>query len=162
MKLTRLELRNWWQHECLDIDFPSAPIIRLCWPNNAGKSNIIRAIGRALAQGGTDFEQAPGLRYGTNSGSIRLCAMTHEHLPFAARSAREGTSPWNLKTRGWSKSRRSPNNWRLGLDRRKCFCNFSSRARARSPRSWWKRAVTGFVNSSRFAVSKASWKSRRL
>ena len=62
MKLTRLELRNWCHHECLDIDFPSAPIIRLCGPNNAGKSNIIRAIGRALAQGRTDFERASGLR----------------------------------------------------------------------------------------------------
>ena len=83
MKLTRLELRNWCQHESLDIDFPSAPIIRLCGPNNAGKSNIIRAIGRALAQGRTDFERTSGLRYGTNSGSIRLFATTHEHLPFA-------------------------------------------------------------------------------
>ena len=83
MKLTRLELRNWCQHESLDIDFPQDRIVRLYGHNNAGKTNIIRAIGRALAQGRSDFERVSGLRYGAKSGSIRLSALTHEGLPFA-------------------------------------------------------------------------------
>jgi exonuclease SbcC len=83
MKLTRLELRNWCQHESLDIDFPQDRIVRLYGHNNAGKTNIIRAIGRVLAQGRTDFERVSGLRYGAKSGSIRLSAVTHEGMPFA-------------------------------------------------------------------------------
>ena len=58
MKLLRLELKNWCQHPELDITFPDEPIIHLSGPNNGGKSNLIRAIGRVVAQGRSDFGNA--------------------------------------------------------------------------------------------------------
>lgn len=82
VRLCRLELRNWCQHAELVIDFPEASIIRIAGSNNAGKSNLIRAIGRVLAQGRSEYGDATDLRYGTQEGAIRLTALTHAHTKF--------------------------------------------------------------------------------
>ena len=82
MKLLRLELKNWCQHSELDIAFPEEPIIHLSGPNNGGKSNLIRAIGRVVAQGRSDFGDASDIRFGTKQASIRLTALTHERTQF--------------------------------------------------------------------------------
>ncbi len=82
MKLLRLELKNWCQHSELDIVFPEEPIIHLSGPNNGGKSNLIRAIGRVVAQGRSDFGDASDIRFGTKQASIRLTALTHERTQF--------------------------------------------------------------------------------
>jgi exonuclease SbcC len=82
MKLLRLELKNWCQHPELDITFPDEPIIHLSGPNNGGKSNLIRAIGRVVAQGRSDFGNASDIRFGAKEASIRLTALTHERTQF--------------------------------------------------------------------------------
>jgi exonuclease SbcC len=82
MKLLRLELKNWCQHPELDLTFPDEPIIHLSGPNNGGKSNLIRAIGRVVAQGRSDFGNASDIRFGAKEASIRLTALTHERTQF--------------------------------------------------------------------------------
>ncbi len=82
MKLLRLELQNWCQHSELAIDFPSDPIIHLSGPNNVGKSNLIRAIGRVLAQGRSDFGDTSDIQYGAKQATIRLSAQTAEGTRF--------------------------------------------------------------------------------
>ena len=82
MKLLRLELKNWCQHPELDITFPDEPIIHLSGPNNGGKSNLIRAIGRVVAQGRSDFGNASDIRFGAKQASIRLTALTHARTQF--------------------------------------------------------------------------------
>jgi len=82
MKLLRLELQNWCQHTHLAIDFPSDRIIHLSGPNNVGKSNLIRAIGRVLAQGRSDFGDTSDIQYGAKQAAIRLTAQTAEGTRF--------------------------------------------------------------------------------
>lgn len=82
MKLLRLELQNWCQHTELAIDFPPDPIIHLSGPNNVGKSNLIRAIGRVLAQGRSDFGDYSDVQYGAKQAVIRLTAETAEKVRF--------------------------------------------------------------------------------
>src|SRR5213592_1814818 len=82
MKLLRLELQNWCQHTELAIDFPSDPIIHLSGPNNVGKSNLIRAVGRVLAQGRSDFGDTSDIQYGAKQATIRLTAQTAEGTKF--------------------------------------------------------------------------------
>ena len=82
MKLLRLELKNWCQHPELDITFPDEPIVHLSGPNNGGKSNLIRAIGRVVAQGRSDFGNASDIRFGAKQASIRLTALTPARTQF--------------------------------------------------------------------------------
>jgi exonuclease SbcC len=82
MKLLRLELRHWCQHTELDLLFPDEPILLLSGPNNSGKSNIVRAIGRVLALGRSEFGDASAIQHGAEQASVRLTALTHERMPF--------------------------------------------------------------------------------
>ncbi|HOC54222.1 MAG TPA: SMC family ATPase [Verrucomicrobiota bacterium] len=82
MRLLRLELKNWCQHSELDVVFPNEPLIHLSGPNNGGKSNLVRAIGRAVAQGRSDFGDASDIQFGAKQASIRLTALTHERVQF--------------------------------------------------------------------------------
>ena len=82
MRLLRLELKNWCQHSELDVFFPNEPLIHLSGPNNGGKSNLVRAIGRAVAQGRSDFGDASDIQFGAKQASIRLTALTHERVQF--------------------------------------------------------------------------------
>ena len=98
MKLLRLELKNWCQHPELDITFPDEPIIHLSGPNNGGKSNLIRAIGRVVAQGRSDFGNASDIRFGAKEASIRLTALTHERTQFTlSRAIKERQSKATLE-----------------------------------------------------------------
>jgi len=98
MKLLRLELKNWCQHSELDIAFPEEPIIHLSGPNNGGKSNLIRAIGRVVAQGRSDFGNASDIRFGAKEASIRLTALTHERTQFTlSRAIKERQSKATLE-----------------------------------------------------------------
>ncbi len=82
MKLLRLELQHWCQHSQLDLKFPDEPIILLSGPNNSGKSNLVRAIGRVLALGRSEFGDASAIQYGAKQASLRLTALTHERTQF--------------------------------------------------------------------------------
>ncbi|ODU25449.1 MAG: hypothetical protein ABS95_00090 [Verrucomicrobia bacterium SCN 57-15] len=82
MKLLRLELQHWCQHSQLDLTFPDEPIILLSGPNNSGKSNLVRAIGRVLALGRSEFGDASAIQYGAKQASLRLTALTHERTQF--------------------------------------------------------------------------------
>ncbi len=82
MKLLRLELQHWCQHSQLDLTFPDEPIILLSGPNNSGKSNLVRAIGRVLALGRSEFGDASAIQYGAKQASLRLTALTHERAQF--------------------------------------------------------------------------------
>lgn len=82
MKLLRLELQHWCQHSELDLTFPDEPIILLSGPNNSGKSNLVRAIGRVLALGRSEFGDASAIQYGSKQASLRLTALTHERTQF--------------------------------------------------------------------------------
>jgi len=98
MRLLRLELTNWCQHSELDIAFPNEPLIHLSGPNNGGKSNLIRAIGRVLAQGRSEFGDASDIRFGTKQASIRLTAQTHEGARFTlSRTIKERQSKATLE-----------------------------------------------------------------
>ena len=82
MKLLRLELQHWCQHSQLDLTLPDEPIILLSGPNNSGKSNLVRAIGRVLALGRSEFGDASAIQYGAKQASLRLTALTHERTQF--------------------------------------------------------------------------------
>lgn len=82
MKLLRLELQHWCQHSQLDLTFPDEPIVLLSGPNNSGKSNLVRAIGRVLALGRSEFGDASAVQYGAKQASLRLTALTHERTQF--------------------------------------------------------------------------------
>jgi exonuclease SbcC len=82
MKLLRLELQHWCQHSQLDLTFPDEPIILLSGSNNSGKSNLVRAIGRVLALGRSEFGDASAIQYGAKQASLRLTALTHERAQF--------------------------------------------------------------------------------
>ena len=82
MKLKSLDLENWCQHASLHIDFPDTALVRIQGPNNVGKSNLIRGIGRALAQGRSDYGDVSDIRNGTKQASIKLTAETAEGTPF--------------------------------------------------------------------------------
>lgn len=82
MKLLRLELQHWCQHSQLELTFPDEPIILLSGPNNSGKSNLVRAIGRVLALGRSEFGDASAIQYGSKQASLRLTALTHERTQF--------------------------------------------------------------------------------
>jgi len=98
MRLLRLELTNWCQHPELHIAFPNEPLIHLSGPNNGGKSNLIRAIGRVLAQGRSEFGDASDIRFGTKQASIRLTAQTHEGARFTlSRTIKERQSKATLE-----------------------------------------------------------------
>jgi DNA repair protein SbcC/Rad50 len=83
MRLKSLDLENWCQHSSLHIEFPDAAIVRISGPNNIGKSNFIKAIGRALAQGRSDYGDASDIRFGANHAEIKLQALTAEGVPFS-------------------------------------------------------------------------------
>lgn len=83
MKLLSLDLDHWCQHTELHIDFPDSPLIRIDGPNNIGKSNLIRAIGRALAQGRSEFGDASSIQYGAKQASINLKAKTADQTTFS-------------------------------------------------------------------------------
>ncbi len=82
MKLLRLELQHWCQHSQLDLTFPDEPIILLSGPNNSGKSNLVRAIGRVLALGRSEFGDSSAIQNGAKQASLRLTALTHERAQF--------------------------------------------------------------------------------
>lgn len=50
MKILTIHIENYRSIEQLDIDFPSNGILTLVVPNNAGKSNTIRAINNVLGE----------------------------------------------------------------------------------------------------------------
>lgn len=80
MRLLELELKDWCQHQNTHIVFPDEPIIQICGRNNVGKSNLVKAIGRVLGQGKSDF--GGGIRWGAKNAFIRLKAITHENTVF--------------------------------------------------------------------------------
>lgn len=82
MKLLRLELQHWCQHDDLAIDFPRDAIVRLDGPNNSGKTNLIRAIGRVLAQGRSHFGDASCIQHGAREARLVLTALTAEGTRF--------------------------------------------------------------------------------
>lgn len=82
MKLLRLELKHWCQHSHLDLTFPEEPIVLFCGPNNSGKSNLVRAIGRVLALGRSEFGDAADIQDGFPQANLQLTALTHERMPF--------------------------------------------------------------------------------
>lgn len=82
MKLKKLQLENWCQHSNLSIVFPDDALVRLGGTNNCGKTNLIRAIGRVLAQGRSDFGDINDVQYGQDHASIVLDALNSERVPF--------------------------------------------------------------------------------
>ena len=101
MKLKVLDLEHWCQHTSLHIEFPDTAIVRISGPNNVGKSNLIKAIGRVLAQGRSDFGDAADIQYGAKQATLRLQAETSEGSPFTiGRVVREKQSKVSLEFDG--------------------------------------------------------------
>ena len=93
-----MTLDHWCQHTHLKIEFPDTALIRISGPNNVGKSNLIKAIGRVLAQGRSDFGDAGDIQYGAKQAEIRLEAETCEGAPFSMeRTIREKQSKVSLR-----------------------------------------------------------------
>lgn len=82
MQITKLTLHNWCQHDRVCLQFPRVPLMRLIGANNMGKTNIIRAIGRVLAQGRSEFGDASDIQHGAEEAMICLEAETADGLPF--------------------------------------------------------------------------------
>ena len=82
MKLKKLQLENWCQHSNLTVLFPDDALVRLGGANNCGKTNLIRAIGRVLAQGRSDFGDINDIQYGQDHARITLDALTSERISF--------------------------------------------------------------------------------
>ncbi len=101
MKLKTLTLDHWCQHTHLRIEFPDTALARISGPNNVGKSNLIKAIGRVLAQGRSDYGDAGDIQYGSKQAEIHLEAETSEGNPFAIdRIIREKQSKVSLAFNG--------------------------------------------------------------
>ena len=101
MKLKTLTLDHWCQHTHLRIEFPDTALVRISGPNNVGKSNLIKAVGRVLAQGRSDYGDAGDIQYGSKQAEIRLEAETSEGHPFAIeRVIREKQSKVSLALGG--------------------------------------------------------------
>ena len=82
MKIKKIQLDHWCQHTSLCLTLPDAPIVRISGPNNIGKSNLIRAIGRALAQGRSDYGDASDIQYGAKQAEIILDMETADRTAF--------------------------------------------------------------------------------
>ena len=70
MKLRKLELTNWCQHESLTMDIANG-LTGIVGPNGKGKSNIIRALVYALT-GLYSGRREDYLRYGADKGSVAM------------------------------------------------------------------------------------------
>ena len=82
MKIKKIQLDHWCQHTSLCLTLPDAPIVRISGPNNIGKSNLIRAVGRALAQGRSDYGDASDIQYGAKQAEIILDMETADRTAF--------------------------------------------------------------------------------
>jgi len=101
MRLKVLELDHWCQHTHLRVEFPDTAIVRISGPNNIGKSNLIKAIGRVLAQGRSGFGDAADIQYGAKQAELRLQAETSEGTLFTiGRIVREKQSKISLEFDG--------------------------------------------------------------
>lgn len=70
MKIKRLHLKNWCQHEDLEVEF-STGLVGIVGKNGAGKSNVIRGLVFALT-GYVTGKKDDYVRYGTSAGSTSV------------------------------------------------------------------------------------------